>query len=229
VPVPLNTAQPSPRRLLVDQVYDALLDAIYTGQLQPGEKLNDAELATWLGVSRTPIRQALQRLESQGVVETEANRWTRVTPIDLDRFRRGIPVVAELLRLAGIEGTPNITAADLTKMKSLQKDAEAALPAGDNRAVNAALVDIAMMFRKAAANPVLDDALSAVLPRLRRVVVPYLGDTMNRTEFRKNSKALFKAVEARDAVEAGDALATSFSSVYSGVAEYLISSQASKN
>lgn len=65
--------------VLSDAVYSALGAAITDGRLRPGERLRDGELARRLGVSRTPVREALQRLERSGLVEVSAGRWTRVT------------------------------------------------------------------------------------------------------------------------------------------------------
>lgn len=68
------------RPLLKDLVYRRLLEAISDGTLHPGERLRDRELEAWLGVSRTPIRQALDKLQEVGLVDVEANRYTRVAP-----------------------------------------------------------------------------------------------------------------------------------------------------
>ncbi|QAY59742.1 GntR family transcriptional regulator [Microbacterium protaetiae] len=65
--------------VLGDEVYTVLGEAILDGRLAPGERLRDTELAERLGVSRTPVREALQRLERCGLVEVSANRWTRVS------------------------------------------------------------------------------------------------------------------------------------------------------
>jgi len=66
------------RRLARDRAYDAIRDAILDGTLTPGERLDDAELQRWLGMSKTPIRQALQMLTLEGFVETAAQSYTRV-------------------------------------------------------------------------------------------------------------------------------------------------------
>jgi DNA-binding GntR family transcriptional regulator len=68
--------------VLGDEVYAAIGEAILDGRLKPGEHLRDQELARWLGVSRTPVREALQRLERTGLVEVAPNRYTRVTMPD---------------------------------------------------------------------------------------------------------------------------------------------------
>jgi DNA-binding GntR family transcriptional regulator len=65
--------------VLGDEVYARLGEAILDGNLAPGERLRDHELAERLGVSRTPVREALQRLERTGLVEVAPNRYTRVT------------------------------------------------------------------------------------------------------------------------------------------------------
>ena len=65
--------------VLGDEVYALLGEAILDGRLEPGERLRDQELAERLGVSRTPVREALQRLERTGLVEVSPNRFTRVS------------------------------------------------------------------------------------------------------------------------------------------------------
>jgi DNA-binding GntR family transcriptional regulator len=81
MPVPKSTASQGPRRLLRDVVYEQMLEAIDNGTLVAGERLNDDELTSWLGVSRTPVREAIARLESEGLVEMAANRYTRVASL----------------------------------------------------------------------------------------------------------------------------------------------------
>jgi DNA-binding GntR family transcriptional regulator len=65
--------------VLGDEVYALLGEAILDGRLPAGERLRDQELAERLGVSRTPVREALQRLERAGLVEVSPNRYTRVS------------------------------------------------------------------------------------------------------------------------------------------------------
>lgn len=62
----------------VEKVYLALRDGIAGGTFAPGERLGEVELAERLGVSRTPVREALRRLESEGLIETLPNRGARV-------------------------------------------------------------------------------------------------------------------------------------------------------
>jgi len=67
-------------------IYDNLLDAIDRGDYAPGARLVEAELADRFGVSRTPVREALNRLEAQGVVARDARRGVVVASLDYDQL-----------------------------------------------------------------------------------------------------------------------------------------------
>jgi DNA-binding GntR family transcriptional regulator len=77
------------------QAYDRLREQIVTCELSPGERLSEAGLAKMLGLSRTPVREALIRLHVEGVVKVSPQRGTFVTPID-----PGAAAAAQLLRLS---------------------------------------------------------------------------------------------------------------------------------
>ena len=66
---------------VVTHVFEQILEAIHEGQLVPGEHISDTKLAEKYGVSRTPVREALQRLREIGVVEAAPNRFTRVAVV----------------------------------------------------------------------------------------------------------------------------------------------------
>ena len=71
-------------RTLAEKAYAALHEAIVTGALEPGRRLRIEELATALGMSHLPIREAIRQLESRGLVEHIPHRGGRVTEISLD-------------------------------------------------------------------------------------------------------------------------------------------------
>jgi len=70
MPIPQGTKIIN-RSTLREEVYETILHWIMEGELRPGEKLLDSELAERLGISRTPVREALRRLEDKGLVETD--------------------------------------------------------------------------------------------------------------------------------------------------------------
>ncbi|MGE5767153.1 MAG: GntR family transcriptional regulator [Bacteroidota bacterium] len=68
---------------LADQAYEGLLAAIGAGRLKPGERVRETALAEQLGISRTPIREALQRLARDGLVQLDARNGARIAELSL--------------------------------------------------------------------------------------------------------------------------------------------------
>lgn len=97
MPVPKNDAAANgPRTLLRDVVYEKMVTAIQDGTLVPGERINDDELTTWLGVSRTPVREAVSRLVAEGFIEMAANRYTRVSSLSATEYGHAWELLAGL-------------------------------------------------------------------------------------------------------------------------------------
>jgi DNA-binding GntR family transcriptional regulator len=119
VPVPTTPQAVAPvSRLLRDQVFTRVLDAIRAGDYKPGDTLADEDLESWLGVSRTPIRQALARLVSVGLVEMEPNRYTRVASIDAREFMNSTGALVALWKLAAESTIGNLSGSDTKKLKN---------------------------------------------------------------------------------------------------------------
>jgi len=73
-----------PTRSLADEVADSLRDTILSGRLPPGERLNEVRLATELGISRGPLREALQHLRGEGLLEVVRRRGSFVVALSID-------------------------------------------------------------------------------------------------------------------------------------------------
>lgn len=108
MPIPSDMSKPI-RKTAKLHAYHQLLNWIIDGTLQPEEKLNDLELAQALGVSRTPIRESLQLLESQGFVTMQPGRATQVTPVQKDDINHLLPPLASLQALATELAAPHMT------------------------------------------------------------------------------------------------------------------------
>ncbi|MFJ6171907.1 GntR family transcriptional regulator [Curtobacterium sp. NPDC092190] len=118
MPVPKSSMEPSPRKLLRDVVLEKMLAAIQDGTLQAGERLNDDELVAWLGVSRTPIREAIAKLVDFGLVEMEANRYTRVVSPTREQYDDAFQLLFGFAELAARWAVPNL---DETAVQQLGK------------------------------------------------------------------------------------------------------------
>src|SRR3546814_19594891 len=121
------------RTLLRDDVYGRIRDAIVDGTFAPGEQLKDAELAAWLGVSRTPIREALLRLASSGLVVAQPGRSTTVSTVDEGTVRDARDVVAAMHELAVREGLGRLAEGALPRLRAANGRLDRADPAGQDR------------------------------------------------------------------------------------------------
>lgn len=169
MPVPQELEPRVPRSLLRDGVYLRLRDAIVDGTLAPGEQLRDAELAEWLGVSRTPVREALLRLGQVGLVHARPGRSTMVAPLDPVAVRDAGAVVAAMHRLAVEEAIGRLTDDGLAAMRQANDRFAAALRAGDADAALAADDDFHAVPVAASGNQAVATVLEQFSPVLRRL------------------------------------------------------------
>jgi DNA-binding GntR family transcriptional regulator len=156
------------RRLLRDDVYRRLRDAIVDGTFAPGEQLRDGELATWLGVSRTPIREALLRLGEAGLVVAQPGRSTTVSSLDMRAVRDARDVVAAMHEVAVREAVGSLTDADLEAMRAANGRFRSALEQGDVEGALRADDDFHGVPVAVAANRALTAVLDQFTPVVRR-------------------------------------------------------------
>jgi DNA-binding GntR family transcriptional regulator len=189
MPVP-EMKDPFERDLLRDRAYVALRDAIVDGTLHPGERLRDQELCEWLGLSRTPVREAIARLEQDGLVETAPQRFTRVAPLDRRAARDAFPVVAALHALAAELAHPRVVGADTDTMQAANERFERALAAGDVDAALAADDAFHAVFLTASANAEIPRALDRLMPRVRRLERLRFGSLSGRASVKQHTSII---------------------------------------
>ncbi len=168
MPVP-EVSDVAARTLLRDRAYLVLRDAIVDGTLAPGEQLREGELETWLGVSRTPIREALMRLQRSGLVLTRPGHSTVVAPLDDDLVHAAQPVVAAMHVLAVRLAVPLLDESSLQVLREANHEFARALDDGDATAALAADDRLHQVFVDLAANRAVADILEQYSPLLRRI------------------------------------------------------------
>jgi DNA-binding GntR family transcriptional regulator len=179
-----QTAMPIPesgpkisRTLARDDAYNRLRGWIIDGTLKPEEVLHDKHIAALLGVSRTPVREALRRLEDEGLVETALNRWTRVAPLDLNKTAETYAIIEAMEVLALKQAFPRLTGEVLRALDDANHRMRTA--AKDREPVAAVVAD--EMFHEVlisgASNGELLRLLGQLKSRLRRVELAYFDAT----------------------------------------------------
>jgi DNA-binding GntR family transcriptional regulator len=203
MPVPEDRT-PAPRQLLRDVAYETMRTAILDGTLAPGEKLQDAELGTWLKLSRTPIREAIARLEEDGLVETFPQRFTRVAPLDRGKARDTFQIVAAIHALAARLAVPHVTNETIKALKAANRSFKEALTAPDVDAAIAADDAFHGIFVGLSGNDEIPRTLTRLMPRLRRVERLRFGSLPGRRSV-KQHKRIITAAAGGDADAAAEA------------------------
>jgi DNA-binding GntR family transcriptional regulator len=193
-----------------DQVYAALREGIVAGALQPGERLRDAELAELLGVSRTPVREALQRLEDEGFVETSASRWTRVSEVDRDQALQIYPAIWSLEALAVLFAGASIGERQIEEMEAANDRLRRALENGEG--VEASEQDRVFhnVFVEKSGNPELANVLQDLKTKLRRVEITYFGGGVFAAESVEEHERILDALKSADYQAAAEAVASNW-------------------
>ncbi|MFE7508077.1 GntR family transcriptional regulator [Promicromonospora sp. NPDC057488] len=191
------------RRLLRDDVYGRLRDAIVDGSLAPGEQLRDGELAAWLGVSRTPVREALLRLAEAGLVVARPGSSTTVSSLDLRDVRGARDVVAAMHQIAVREAVPGLTEDDLAAMRTAEREFRAAIESGDVEAALRADDVLHGVPVRVAANRALSAVLDQFTPVLRRAERLRFASLGGRASFARHEE-LIRLCAAGDAERAAD-------------------------
>jgi len=183
------------RALLSEQALGVLRRAIVTGELAPGTAVKDLELAERMGLSRTPVREALAKLAEEGLIETKPHSYTRVTPLDPKAVRDALEVVQTMHALA--TRTARLTPEHLNEMRAVNLAFATAIDSG---AVDSAMAyDDAFhdIFIRATGNRAIAATIRRYTPVLHRAERLYLDSPLGR-----DSAPMHERIIA--ACEAGD-------------------------
>ncbi|MGG2065241.1 GntR family transcriptional regulator [Bacillus sp. S14(2024)] len=121
-------------------VLNQLQDWIIEGVLRPNEKINDTELAQALGVSRTPVREALQVLELSGLVEMVPGQKTKIAPIQVEDVPLIYETIASIHTLVGKQAINNIKECDIEELTLINTEFKQAIEKMDSK--NALILDL---------------------------------------------------------------------------------------
>ncbi|WP_080846077.1 GntR family transcriptional regulator [Cytobacillus gottheilii] len=200
MPVPVNFSSPI-RITAKNRAFLQLQEWIIDGTLQPQEKLNDAELAQALGVSRTPVREALQLLNVQGFVQMYPGVGTQVTPVKKSDITKILPPLASLQALAAEYAVQEMTSATLSELKELNQQFSQYIKKGDF--YNALKTDEQFhhLIIHSAENPYLTNSISNLQGHVFRL---YFHQSIIMTaQSVQEHEDIIHAIESKDVKMAG--------------------------
>ena len=195
----INTNEYLPLR---DVVFNTLRDAILTGKLVPGERLMENQLAEKLGVSRTPVREALRMLELENLVELVPRKGAQVLDMSEKDITNILEVRSALEGLATSLACKKMTKEDLQQLKSMEVDFEKAV--ADNDVEH--FVDIDEDFHDLIFAVTENDKLISIFRNLRIQLYRYRMAQAKNNETSMSTivahhRSIIRAIENHDAEE----------------------------
>jgi DNA-binding GntR family transcriptional regulator len=190
-------------------VYEILRDEILDLKLPPGSPIDEVQLAERLSMSRTPIREALVRLASEGLVTTLPNRATIVSNIDFLNLHAFFDALTLMYRVTTRLAAEHHSAEDLERIRGLQADFARAVEAQDALEMIATNREFHAAVAEAGRNEYYTGLFCRLLDEGRRILRLYYSSFADRLPQRyvAEHEDMIAAIEARD-VELSDRLAS---------------------
>ena len=188
-----------PRQVLHQEVAVRLRQRIVEGQLAPGAKLNERELAEALNVSRTPLREAIKMLAAEGLVELLPNRGAVVAQMSEQDVIDTFEVIAGLEGQSGELAAQRISEAELAEIRALHFEMMAAWTRRDLPTYYRINAQIHTLINAAARNPVLAQTWRNVNARLQALRFRSNFDEAKWKRAVKEHERMVELLAARDA------------------------------
>ena len=183
---------------LRDVVFNTLREAILKGELKPGERLMEIQLASKLGVSRTPIREAIRMLEQEGLAVTMPRKGAEVAKMTLKDMEDVLEIREALDELASQVACQRITEEQLLRLKDRKQVFEHSLKSGDVKLIAEADVRFHDVIYEATGNPKLVNLLSNLREQIYRYRVEYIKASENYPVLIKEHEAIYHSLAERN-------------------------------
>jgi DNA-binding GntR family transcriptional regulator len=190
---------------LREVVFNTLRKAILTGELKPGERLMEIHLANQLGVSRTPIREAIRKLELEGLVVMMPRRGAEVAQITEKSLRDVLEVRRSLDALCAELACDRITGEELEKLKEACEQFEKA--AGTDDVAEIAKSDVALhdIIVQATRNRRLIQIVNNLSEQMYRYRFEYIKDEERHDNLVEEHRMIYESILHGDKEKAAEA------------------------
>lgn len=196
----------SSRENLASRTYGQLREALMAGRFWPGQRLRIRELSAAMGVSDTPVREAIMQLVREGGLEMRSGQSITVTRLSLARYRELREIRLFLEALATEKAVPLLTAADLVQLKKLHEDLVRAESDGDSEAATLTNFNFHFLIYRASQSEDLVSLLETIWLRngpLLKFLYPHARPTYPG---RHQHLILMEALQERDVAAARQAI-----------------------
>lgn len=183
---------------LRDIVFKTLREAIITGDLKPGERLMEIKLADELGVSRTPVREAIRKLELEGLVIMTARKGAEVAPINEKDLKEVLEIRKSLESLACELACRNVTDKNIEDLRAINREIEEAVQRGDIETITHKDVIFHDMINSLSRNNRLVSMLHQLKEHIYRYRFEYIKDMRNKGTIVEEHERIIEALIERN-------------------------------
>ncbi len=195
------------RSSLYDEAIARIRSLIVRGALKPGEQIVEADLSSRLGISRTPVREALKLLSTEGLIQLRRNRSPIVAPFQRQEVLELFQVVSSLERLGAEQAAMKMDEADLNELRAIQSQMESFHGAGDREAYFGLNQRIHAFIMYCSGNSVLKLTHESLMARVERARFYALSVEGRWDASIQEHRELLGYLTAREAEKAGKCLA----------------------
>ena len=203
MPIPKKKKSDRPKTAK-ERVYSEVRDWIIDGTLQPEEKLSDQEISQYFSVSRTPVREALQLLADQRLINIYPGKETKVAPVNMTEARTNYKLMAELHALALEMAYPKLDESDIRELQRIDQSFAIAEEKGDTDLVELLDDQFHGMFLRMADSPFFEEFSGILKIHIMRIEKIYYKKREGIT-FESHGK-IIRALESHDLEEAKNAM-----------------------
>lgn len=183
---------------LRDVVFNTLREAILRGDLVPGERLMELQLAAKLGVSRTPIREAIRMLEQEGLAITIPRKGAIVAGMTEKDMQDVLEIREALEELSVQVACDKITEEEIARLRENMENFEESLKSGDLKRMAEADVEFHDVIYQATDNPKLINMLNNLREQMYRYRVEYLKNPSNHEQLLREHEAIYRGIMEKD-------------------------------
>ena len=191
----LNLDEYKPLR---DVVFENLREAIVEGKLKPGQRLMEVQLAEQLGVSRTPVREAIRKLELEGLVVMIPRKGAYVANMSLKDIIDVLEIRASLEGLAASLASERITGDDIKTLESIIEEFENNVDESNVEALLKKDVEFHECIFKATNNKKLHQLINSLWEQVYRFRVTYISDYESTVNIVGEHKMILDAIKKGD-------------------------------
>jgi DNA-binding GntR family transcriptional regulator len=192
--------------MLPDKIFGALRERITRMDYPPGMLLEEKRLCEEFNVSRTPLREAIHKLEEMGLVTVMPRFGTHVSQVNIDEIRHAYEIKVDLEGLAGMLAAKRITPSQLELLNTIIEDRENMLK--KEKAMNILEVDAQFhnIIYEATNNPLLQEILENLRSRVARLWNSTLDESISKAEVIRQMRQIYQSLKSRNPERASDLL-----------------------